>query len=256
MMAEYAYFMLCFLVPRLFTGWKDTGNNITGSMSVRDSARTILIELLLEFLFILPVMSGGSFPYLLSFVFFYHLMAVIMSRYMKNGNLRSLVEFVLLILAGGFFIGGLPETVSFQAPIFSVLANFLRLHPFMRQYSRWQMRGLIIIIFGAVVLVNEINAMVRYILSIIHSEPLAEAGQPDSRELGRGKIIGVIERLFFYFFVLTNNYGSIAFILAAKAFTRFRELEDRDFAEYVLIGTLLSSSLSIFWAYFIRTLVL
>jgi len=55
--------------------------------------------------------------------------------------------------------------------------------------------------------------------------------------------------------VLTKNYGSIAFILAAKAFTRFRELENRDFAEYVLIGTLLSSSLSIFWAYFIRTLV-
>lgn len=44
---------------------------------------------------------------------------------------------------------------------------------------------------------------------------------------------------------MTNNYGSIAFILAAKAFTRFRELEDRDFAEYVLIGTLLLSEITI-----------
>ena len=34
-------------------------------------------------------------------------------------------------------------------------------------------------------------------------------------------------------------------MLAAKGFTRFKELDDRDFAEYVLIGTLLSSSLAI-----------
>ena len=33
--------------------------------------------------------------------------------------------------------------------------------------------------------------------------------------------------------------------MAAKGLTRFKELENRGFAEYVLIGTLLSSSLAI-----------
>ena len=34
------------------------------------------------------------------------------------------------------------------------------------------------------------------------------------------------------------------FVLTAKAFTRFRELDSRDFAEYVLIGTLMSVGLA------------
>ncbi len=77
----------------------------------------------------------------------------------------------------------------------------------------------------------------------------------DKQELNRGKIIGVIERNLFFFFVMTGNYTSIAFILTAKGFTRFKELDDKNFAEYVLIGTLLSSALSIFWAFFIKEII-
>ena len=40
--------------------------------------------------------------------------------------------------------------------------------------------------------------------------------------------------------MLSGNIGAIGFVLAAKGITRFRQLDDRDFAEYVLIGTLLS----------------
>jgi hypothetical protein len=48
-----------------------------------------------------------------------------------------------------------------------------------------------------------------------------------------------------YSFVLQGQYGAIGFILAAKAFTRFKALDDRPFAEYVLIGTLLSACLAL-----------
>jgi hypothetical protein len=41
------------------------------------------------------------------------------------------------------------------------------------------------------------------------------------------------------------QHSAIGFVLAAKAFARFKELEDREFAEYVLIGTLLSSSVAV-----------
>ena len=67
----------------------------------------------------------------------------------------------------------------------------------------------------------------------------------DTIELKRGRIIGIIERILMYYFVIEGNLTSIGFILAAKSFTRFKELNDKDFAEYVLIGTLLSAFLAI-----------
>ena len=73
------------------------------------------------------------------------------------------------------------------------------------------------------------------------------------QEIKRGKVIGMIERVLFFFFVLTGNYTSIAFVLTAKGITRYKELDDKDFAEYVLIGTLLSSSFAIFCAYFVKS---
>ena len=56
--------------------------------------------------------------------------------------------------------------------------------------------------------------------------------------------IGLVERVLIYAFVLSGQFGAIGFTLAAKGFTRFKELENRGFAEYVLIGTLLSSSIA------------
>ena len=63
-----------------------------------------------------------------------------------------------------------------------------------------------------------------------------------------GKYIGILERLFVFFFVIIGNWGSIGFILAAKSIFRFgdlKESKDRKLTEYVLIGTLLSFGIAI-----------
>ncbi|MFQ6613407.1 MAG: hypothetical protein ACE5D1_01065 [Fidelibacterota bacterium] len=59
---------------------------------------------------------------------------------------------------------------------------------------------------------------------------------------------GVPESVIIFSFAMTGNVSSIGYILAAKAFARFKELDDKDFAEYVLIGTLLSASITNFVA--------
>jgi hypothetical protein len=64
-------------------------------------------------------------------------------------------------------------------------------------------------------------------------------------ELSRGLIIGVLERALALTLVLTSQFGALGLILAAKALARFRALDDRDFAEYVLIGTLASLLLAL-----------
>ncbi len=63
-----------------------------------------------------------------------------------------------------------------------------------------------------------------------------------------GKIIGMLERLFVFTFLITNNWEVIGFLLAAKSVFRFgdlKESKDRKLTEYVLIGTLLSFGIAI-----------
>lgn len=58
-----------------------------------------------------------------------------------------------------------------------------------------------------------------------------------------GKYIGILERIFVFTFVVTDNWEGIGFLLAAKSVFRFgdlKESKERELTEYILIGTLLS----------------
>jgi Protein of unknown function (DUF3307) len=61
-----------------------------------------------------------------------------------------------------------------------------------------------------------------------------------------GQAIGVLERLLVVVFVLIRAEVAIGLVLAAKTIARFRQLDDREFAEYYLLGTLASISVAIF----------
>lgn len=56
----------------------------------------------------------------------------------------------------------------------------------------------------------------------------------------RGKLIGYLERLLVIVLTVIGAYPSIAFIIAAKSIARFKQLDDRNWAEYFLLGTLSS----------------
>lgn len=57
---------------------------------------------------------------------------------------------------------------------------------------------------------------------------------------GTGRVIGILERLLALTLVLLGEWGTLGLVLAAKSIARFKELEDRSFSEYYLIGTLAS----------------
>lgn len=113
-------------------------------------------------------------------------------------------------------------------------------------------------LFGLLVASNEANLAIRAIFDWLDLKPRvsAEPGRMalviDQAEYNRGRVIGILERALLYLFVLRGEFGAIGFVLAAKAFARFRALEDRPFAEYVLIGTLLSSALAILTAFVVQ----
>jgi hypothetical protein len=63
-----------------------------------------------------------------------------------------------------------------------------------------------------------------------------------------GSTIGILERLLICVFVLTGTDVAIGFVVAAKTLARFKQLDDREFAEYYLLGTLASVGVAILTA--------
>jgi hypothetical protein len=68
----------------------------------------------------------------------------------------------------------------------------------------------------------------------------AEVSVPDV-----GRLIGLLERAIILILVMYNEITAVGFVLAAKSIARFKQLEDRPFAEYYLIGTLISALMAV-----------
>lgn len=61
-------------------------------------------------------------------------------------------------------------------------------------------------------------------------------------EKNAGRFIGTLERLLMFIFLAFNDYSSIGLILTAKSIARYDRIsKDQVFAEYYLLGTLLST---------------
>lgn len=100
---------------------------------------------------------------------------------------------------------------------------------------------------GVFLAVFEAHTALRFLFQILNVKPMEQRADGDDKanvvdqvEYNRGRVIGAMERLMTLFFVLNGAYGALGFLIAAKGMTRFKQLDDREFAEYFLIGTLLS----------------
>lgn len=73
-----------------------------------------------------------------------------------------------------------------------------------------------------------------------------------AKENRRGRYIGILERVLIVILVVQNLYQGLALIIAMKTLTRFKQFDDKSFAEYYLIGTLLSLIIGIVFAEVIK----
>ena len=124
-------------------------------------------------------------------------------------------------------------------------------------------RVLLITAFGLLLCLNEVSTFVRLALTVLKVKPSVsvngsngESEQPaegtsearnadpdptlDEDELQRGRWIGILERVIVFALILVGQYGVLGFVLTAKTMARFKSLDKRPFAEYFILGTLLS----------------
>lgn len=133
--------------------------------------------------------------------------------------------------------------------------SFRDLHPILAAVRPWfepvgllerlSWRAVLTTGIGLMLCLNEANLLIRLVIDRLSLKPKDPVTDPTdkrliNKEYQRGRIIGILERLTIFTLVFTAQYSAMGFVLAAKAMARFKTLDDRDFAEYFLVGTLLS----------------
>ncbi|MCL6442886.1 MAG: DUF3307 domain-containing protein [Alicyclobacillus sp.] len=79
--------------------------------------------------------------------------------------------------------------------------------------------------------------------------------EPTERMVSRGKLIGYLERMIVVTLVCIGAYAAIPIIVAAKSLARFKELDNKEWAEYFLVGTLSSIFCGTISGLFLKTLL-
>ncbi|HRO84672.1 MAG TPA: DUF3307 domain-containing protein [Niabella sp.] len=105
------------------------------------------------------------------------------------------------------------------------------------------------VLVGLVWLTTPCSIVIKTIISFWSLQIQFKSTDIETKSLqNAGKIIGVLERLLVFAFILTNHWEAVGFLITAKSVFRFSDLkiaQDRKLTEYILIGTLLSFGLAI-----------
>ncbi|MHB1630079.1 MAG: DUF3307 domain-containing protein [Bacilli bacterium] len=71
-------------------------------------------------------------------------------------------------------------------------------------------------------------------------------------DVSRGRQIGYLERIIIMILIYKGAYSAIGFVVAAKSLVRFKNLDHREWAEYFLVGTLISILLGMLWGFLLQ----
>lgn len=103
----------------------------------------------------------------------------------------------------------------------------------------WEIEILARWLFAVLFIHRPVNVFIQYFLE--EDKPKREESiiKADNKA---GRRIGTVERLIMLIFLSMNQYTAIGFVLTAKSIARYDKItKDEKFAEYYLLGTLLST---------------
>ena len=135
-------------------------------------------------------------------------------------SINQLIHFVILI--GIYYIFNLANSVS-------------NLYLKLEGYENFKTIILYISVFS--IIFEPASLFIRKLFTSISPKTYPKE---NLEELKAGNIIGKLERIIIAILLLNNQFGVIGFVLTAKSIARFKQMENRDFAEKYLIGTLTS----------------
>ena len=135
-------------------------------------------------------------------------------------SINQLIHFIILI--GMYYIFNLENSVS-------------NLYVKLQAYENFKIIILYISVFS--IIFEPASVFIRKLFTSISPKT---SPKENLEELKAGNIIGKLERIIIAILLLNNQFGVIGFVLTAKSIARFKQMENRNFAEKYLIGTLTS----------------
>ncbi|MCL5029300.1 MAG: hypothetical protein M1480_09830 [Bacteroidetes bacterium] len=245
---QYFYVLNSIMFSRLIFGFQDK------SITKKKLLPAIIIQIILSLAF------GLSLNFILLLLVLLIIDLIFFLLEVRSSNLNSVRLSTLLsfVIVFGIFSSFLIPS-EYNYGLFNFILQFRNNSFLISGLEKINWLQFNLILFGILILLNETNFAIRYFFEKFNLTPMelnnTNENKIDRKEYNAGRIIGMLERVLIFFFVLLNQYAAIGFIIAAKGFTRFRELDDRNFAEYVLIGTFLSALSAILIAIFVKSLI-
>lgn len=240
----FFYLLLIIMASRLYSLYSDE----------RLSVLKLILMMGIQVLFLLIFSISYTFVLLLIILFIIDILEYAAERKALRLNIIRLITFLVLFLTAILFSSE-SVALSFNDTLMLGIQNLvININPF----AKLNITGfhLIILLAGLFFLLNESNFLIRIVFEISGKVPVTkETREPDKKELNAGRIIGILERIIIFFFIIIGQFAAVGFVIAAKGVVRYKELEDRNFAEYVLIGTLMSSLLSMFTGFIAAELI-
>lgn len=240
----FFYLLSVIMLSRLYPLFRDEPLNVFRLLLI------MVIQLLCLLVFDISIVLIS----LLIVLFIIDYLEYLAEKIFSHLNMFRFISFLLLCLVSFIYGAGIIN-LSFNSSLLPGIENVFNIFNPLSKLNVTEMH-IIIIFSGLFFLLNESNLFIRFIFDVSGKIPVfRETSEPDKKELNAGRIIGILERILIYFFVIIGQFAAVGFVIAAKGVVRYRELEDRDFAEYVLIGTLLSSLLSMFTGFIVAHLL-
>lgn len=135
------------------------------------------------------------------------------------------IAHIIIIIAISIW---LTDNLQFTNSVMALLTNSKAL---------WAIAGYLIILNPSAVFIRMMLERITNHFSSDGSLPLA------------GQSIGMLERVLMLTFILLDQFAGLGFLIAAKSVFRFGDLsasKDKKLTEYVMLGTLLSVSVTLF----------
>ncbi len=152
---------------------------------------------------------------------------------------------ILTILILTFLVENTKLFENFNGPFIKFTANNLTVLPlaeFVQHISNFSYSDILSWILAILIIIKPIQITIKIVLNNYKPDEKKE----DNSLSNAGALIGVLERCIIFLLLASNQYAAIGFVLTAKSVARYNKIaEEHKFAEYFLLGTLLSTLLVI-----------
>lgn len=243
----FNYLLIIIIIPRLFFLFQDNPIDI----------RKTIYSIIFQIIPVLFLQNNFALISLIITLIIFQLIYYFIEQKTKSINMWRFTSLLIYLIIIEFYSSSILK-IDFNVSAIQFVSNLKNIFPFFQSIELIQNNKFLLIFLSLLLLMNESNFFIRTLFDLLKLNlsisPQDSSGnkKSDIDELKAGRIIGILERIIIFIFIYFDSYGAVGFVLAAKTFARFKKLDDQTFAEYVLIGTLVSSLISICVTLFVK----